>query len=45
MEGKMNSDIDIFNADYENDNLIDDIADRLEYISRITPTSMPEWMN
>jgi hypothetical protein len=41
----MNDDMDVSNTDYANDNLIDDIADRLEYVSRITPTTMPEWMN
>ena len=34
---------------YENDNncdgLIDELAESIEYLSRTTPTTMPEWMD
>ena len=33
------------NLETEDDNSIDDFIERLEIISRTTPTTMPEWMD
>lgn len=29
----------------DSDRLVDNLAESMEYLSRISPTTMPEWMN
>lgn len=33
------------NTNSEKDNSMDTLAEYLEYVSRTTPTTMPEWMD
>jgi hypothetical protein len=33
------------NINTEEENAMDELAEYLEYISRTTPTTMPEWMD
>jgi hypothetical protein len=45
MEKAMTNTAIIQNMNSEEENAMDKLAEYLEYVSRTTPTTMPEWMD
>lgn len=36
---------DVTNSENDDNKLMDNLAESMEYLSRISPTTMPEWMD